>query len=80
MKALPKNSEWNPRFVAWANLHGRTPEEQIEHDREEWPGGCMTGFSLWIHGEARVFNEQRYPMATQCEPEEFTTHLFSLQK
>ena len=39
---------WNPRFVEYAAEQGRTPEEQTISDREAFPGGCMTGFILWI--------------------------------
>ncbi len=39
--------KYNPRFVAYAAEHGRSPEEQLEHDREAWPGGLMCGFILW---------------------------------
>jgi len=41
-------SQWNPRFVAYAKAHGRTPEEQAKQDEKDWPGGCMVGFSQWI--------------------------------
>lgn len=44
-------SNWNPRYVAYAKAHGRTPEAQIEQDREDWPGGCMVGFSQWIQAQ-----------------------------
>lgn len=39
---------WNPRYALWAKKHGLTPEAMLEKDKEDWPGGCMTGFSLWI--------------------------------
>ena len=30
-------------------MHGeRNPDKMLEKDREQWPGGCMIGFSLWI--------------------------------
>ena len=46
---------WNPRFVAYAAAHGRTPEAQSDHDRQEWPGGMMVGFMLWMSDRQRDF-------------------------
>ena len=40
--------KWNPRYVCYAKAHGRTPEEQMAHDKVEHPGGCMCGFILWL--------------------------------
>ncbi len=40
--------EWNPRYVAYAASNGLTPEAQMEHDTEEFPGGKMAGFILWM--------------------------------
>jgi len=45
----------NPRYVAYARAHRRTPDAQLEHDRKEFPGGCMTGFQLWIAEQRREF-------------------------
>ena len=39
---------WNPRFVAYAEAHGRTPEAQLAHDEQAWPGGKMAGYTLWL--------------------------------
>lgn len=39
---------YNYRYVLWAKRHNLTPEEMLEKDKQDWPGGCMTGFSLWI--------------------------------
>jgi len=46
--------EWNPRFRAYANAQGRTPAEQLDHDREAWPGGHMTGYILWMADRRRA--------------------------
>lgn len=40
--------KWNPRFVAYAKAHGKTPSGMLKHDEEAWPGGIMCGFVLWI--------------------------------
>jgi len=37
-----------PRYLAYAQAHGRTPDEMLAHDRGAWPGGCMTGFMVWV--------------------------------
>jgi len=39
---------WNPRYVAYATAHNRSPEAMLEHD-EAWPGGQMAGFMLWVN-------------------------------
>lgn len=39
---------WNPQYERYAEIHGRSPESQLEHDRKRWPGGCMCGYILWI--------------------------------
>lgn len=38
----------NPRFAAYARSHDRTPDEQMAHDVEAFPGGKMAGFVAWI--------------------------------
>lgn len=45
----------NPRYVAYAEAHGKTPEAMLEFDRKAWPGGCMTGFIRWIDAHKRAF-------------------------
>lgn len=47
----PTAEEWNPRFLAFARVHGRTPVEQLAHDDERWPGGRMAGFITWLGGQ-----------------------------
>jgi hypothetical protein len=41
-------TKWNPRYVAYAADFDKTPEERLETDAVEWPGGKMTGFILWM--------------------------------
>lgn len=43
----PGSPAWNPRFVAYAAAHGRTPDAQTAHDDAAYPGGHMAGFILW---------------------------------
>jgi hypothetical protein len=37
----------NPRYLAYCQAHGKTPDAMLAHDLTEWPGGCMCGFLLW---------------------------------
>ena len=42
------STDWNPRYVAYAASQGRTPDDQLAHDRAEKPGAHMVPFILWI--------------------------------
>lgn len=46
---------WNPRYVNYARVHGRTPEQMIRYDIEIYPGGKMTGFILWNRARIEEF-------------------------
>lgn len=71
---------WNPRYLIWATLHGNTPEQQLEQDKKDWPGGCMCGFSLWITKAVRLFDAtQGKGWPASCYPDEFTAFLPSVQ-
>lgn len=45
---MTTQQQWNPRYVAYAVAHGRSPEDMLAHDRSAWPGGVMAGFMLWM--------------------------------
>lgn len=37
------------RYVAYCRAHwAATPEAMLARDEAVWPGGCMTGYILWI--------------------------------
>ena len=40
--------QWTPRYTAYAQAHGRSPDQMLEFDSERYPGGKMCGFILWI--------------------------------
>jgi hypothetical protein len=40
--------KWNPRFVAYATSRHMTPTDVLDADQGRWPGGQMTGFTLYI--------------------------------
>jgi len=49
--------DFNPRYVLYAASQQRTPEMQIRHDEQRWPGGCMTGFILWMNERKAEFKK-----------------------
>ena len=49
------NERMNPRYEAYARAHGKTPEAMTQADKAAWPGGSMTGFTLWIGKQLRQF-------------------------
>lgn len=48
-------AEWNPRYVLYARSKGREAAEQLVRDREDWPGGCMVGFQIFIANAKQLF-------------------------
>ncbi|MGH7164997.1 MAG: hypothetical protein ACREIS_05665 [Nitrospiraceae bacterium] len=43
-------ADWNPRYLAYGRDEhpGLGPDAILDADDERWPGGCMTGFMIWI--------------------------------
>ncbi len=48
-------TQTNPRWLAYCSAHGRKSDAQLAHDEREFPGGCMTGFILWINEQKAEF-------------------------
>ena len=47
----------NPRYVNYARAHGMGPDAMLDHDRNQWPGGVMTGFILWNTARLQDFGK-----------------------
>lgn len=74
----------NPRYIAYADAHGKTPVAMLAYDEEKWPGGVMCGFILWIREKMLTFLKTDHPDAC-CErhaaiSKSFTTFLQSFKK
>ena len=52
---LARSADVNPRYAMYAMAHGRSILAQQAFDDTTYPGGCMTGFILWIAGRKRAF-------------------------
>jgi hypothetical protein len=67
-----------PRYLAYCDAHGMTPEAMLEHDRATFPGGSMTGFISWVSEMKRSFKVE-HPTAvagdTIVDQEAFTEFL-----
>jgi hypothetical protein len=48
MKWADGAADYHPRYKAYAKHHGATPDEMLAGDNERFPGGCMTGYIIWI--------------------------------
>lgn len=52
-----KNAAWNPHYLAYANAHGCTPEDQFA--RDESATGNQLAFVLWIASAWRQWRALR---------------------
>jgi hypothetical protein len=48
-------SKITAEFQAYCAAHGRSVQDQLEHDRREFPGGSMCGFMCWIQRALSAF-------------------------
>lgn len=48
---------WNPRYIHYARVHNRTPDEMLMHDEERFPGGQMCGFIIWIRKQWQAWSK-----------------------
>lgn len=61
---LPKQIKktFNPRWLAYAKAHGKTPKEMLRADREKYQGGQMAGYIVWATGKWQEWRKERnYP-------------------
>ena len=70
---------FNPRYTEYAKAHGKTEEEMLSQDKEQYPGGCMAGFVTWINDKWfkwRMLNNisKDFPLSTEHH-EAFTNWL-----
>lgn len=63
MGSSSSSDGWNPHFVVYAHSQGRQAEDQLALDKERFPGGCMTGFLVWMNERIVEFST-RYPEAS----------------
>lgn len=44
-------------FTSYAMVQGRTPRQQLDHDKVMYQGGCMCGFILWTAERMKEMRE-----------------------
>ena len=49
---------WNPYYVAYATAHGRTPADQLAHDKAARPHASMMEYLLWGAGQWAEFETE----------------------
>ena len=65
----------NPSYLAYAKMNGKSFEEMLKHDTELYPGGCMTGFILFISDMKRKFRKaspESFLYGTLCDHKKFS--------
>lgn len=52
-EVLKETGAVTSRYAAYCRAHGNTPETQKAADVVRWPGGQMTGFTIWMQARWR---------------------------
>ncbi len=70
---------FNPRYALYAKARNHAPEEQLEVDRDQYPGGKMAGFTIWIVGKWDEWTRECFknPPAPGWTPIEWQRYLAS---
>jgi hypothetical protein len=72
---------FQPRYVAYAAAHGRTPVDQLAADRDRFPGGHMAGFTTWLADRWAEFGIPMMSRSTSdAEQDAFTAWLTELAR
>jgi hypothetical protein len=48
-------TDYQQRYVAYAKSNGKTPDEMLKHDKNNFPGGCMANYIIWINSKISDF-------------------------
>jgi hypothetical protein len=43
-----EKTEYNERYLLYCKSNNLSFDEQLEKDKKEYPGGCMTGYIIFI--------------------------------
>lgn len=62
---MPTSKLYTKRYTLYAAYHGLSPDDMMEYDKLQWPGGCMIGFSQWIAEMKKEFLADN-PDICQC--------------
>lgn len=65
---MKTKNKWNPNYLAYAASRNLTPEACMAKDAEEYPGGKMTGFLLWMSEQIVAFDKIHRPADTYHQP------------
>ena len=77
MRSVASDSPVQPRYAAYARANGRTPDEQLAHDKRN--GGVMLNYGPWVRGELNAWRKgqgiESESNLTDEQHDAFTAHL-----